>query len=75
MEGREETNPYIADLTKNVITQEFTNCSIKAVRLADRIKEWHDKQSKPLLEEIERLKGEKDELIKSHECGIFCNTK
>ena len=67
MEGREETNPYIADLTKNVITQEFTNCSIKAVRLADRIKEWHDKQSKTLLEEIERLKGEKDELIKSHE--------
>jgi len=37
-----------ADLTANVITQEFTNCSIKAVRLADRIIEWHDKQNTEL---------------------------
>ena len=32
----------MSDLTLNVITQEFTTCSIKAVRLANRIIEWHN---------------------------------
>ena len=57
------------DFYNKRISEDSTIGSIKLMQ------EYSDQQSKTLLEEIERLKGEKDELIKSHECGIFCNTK
>ena len=47
-------------LTGNVITQEFTTNSIKAVRLADRIIEWFNGQTSS-------LKAENEELIKQNE--------
>jgi len=41
MQNKIEQHEY---LTGKVITQEFTTCSIKAVRLADRIVEWHENE-------------------------------
>ena len=56
MKGK-EINPHISELTLNVITQEFTTDSIKAVRLADRINEWHQAKTKHLTEQLAEAEG------------------
>lgn len=51
-----DKNPHIEELTSKVITQEFTTCSLKAVRLADRINEWHQEKVKELERQLQKYK-------------------
>ena len=61
-QSKMDKNPNIKELTLNVITQEFTMDSIKAVRLADRINEWHQAKTQLLTEQMQSLKDLNNEM-------------
>jgi len=67
MEGREEI--FLEEFNSKLEFSIIDGGSIRANYgdITRLMQEYSDQQSKPLLEEIERLKGEKDELIKSHD--------